>query len=327
MLKYCDMNPETPQVKSLLVVVNPEGSHADQVQGRVIDLLSREDSPWRGKFELLQTKDPRYSNNVDLIGGKLQSDQVVLSCGGDGLFNDVGNAGITKAEALVNNYLVALPYGNANDGATSLNGRRVRRASFLPRLLSKGVPKNLDAIQVDRPNSQQYPRRFALSYVGLGYTALGSEALNDSTYRQHKKASKVPNKLLDGWELIDVMRHRESLKVAHNNGVRELQELVFAVQPRMAAGLVRFDTRELDGRMVCVEIDAEHFIGEMVARVTEGQLLRGINGERIKRRLITVETATVMHYDGEDDEVKSNETIEVNVAPSATQTLVLPKRR
>src|SRR5262245_27500408 len=88
---------ERPQIDELLVVLSPVNLiKVAKIQGQVSNLLDDEASPWRGKYRFAFTEMTGDSDIAVVDPEKFAPNQLVISCGGDGLMNIVAN-GLIKA--------------------------------------------------------------------------------------------------------------------------------------------------------------------------------------------------------------------------------------
>ncbi len=307
-------------IDRLLVVVNPASTMNSRVELEVIDTL--DDSDWVKKYDIIKTTAPDecQTSNVERIRNMLLPNIGIVIAGGDGLVNDVMNAsdGADDDVRTTARHLV-LPYGSGNDTARSLHGRK-GRVNFLD-LLDHGTNLALDLIDVTIGKQ----KRAAISYVGMGWTALGSEAINLPNTRKFKKNSIVPSKIVETAKLAQLLVH-EKFKptfsyVEADSGMVEASEILFSKLPSMAGGVIKVE-KSRPGEVVCIEIEPDGFLRNITRRLITQGFIGGMKGEHISNRTITVEPGTVIHFDGEAERLTERTDVAVSVKPSRINCLV-----
>ena len=310
-------------IEQLLVITNPASTRYNQVEREVINVLdNRNRSDWADRYEFFETMPPSFGSlsNTERIKDLLVPNQAVIIAAGDGVVNDVINAtDQAEDEVRTTTHHIVLPFGSGNDTARSLNGGK-GRADFRA-LLNHGVKRELDLIDILVGEQ----KRAAVSYVALGWTALGSEAINQQDKREQKKRSKVPDKILDAITLANLIKElhfRPSFKYSEDaQAVREAGEMLFSNLPIMAGGVIVVE-KSRPGHVVCIEIDPDEFVSDVAKRLATQRFTRGMKGSHITDRTVTVEPGTVIHFDGEARRLAERTKVTVSVKSKRIKALV-----
>ncbi len=310
--------------ESVLAVQNPVCSRvekADEVIGWLMD------SRWGGNLEVVRTIPPSEGSNIELIREALEPGVTVLGLGGDGLGHDVFNgirkaieAGEVGADEVA---MVPVPTGSGNDFSRSLYGGNILRGGGrgLRDILEHGKTTWMDGIKLDDGDRLD---RFAHSYVGFGFTAQIADAINETEYRR-RRAGHDPwsARALDGIEVLKALWSREPFEYENGRGSREAQEVLYALAPRIGAGVIRLDTHILDGELVHLEVGSKAFLPKAAAKLTAGQL-GGAKAEYIDdgEQQLTFRTSTAFHYDGEPDELPAGSAVDISHRREVVQAII-----
>lgn len=327
------------QFDRILAIKNPVSSHVERAD-RVIDRLF--DSRWGSRLEVLETQDPRLTDNTALISDSLSESTLVLGIGGDGLMNDVGN-GIIRAqdEERVGPDtvgLIALPTGNGNDFSMSVHGRRVLRHRPLDRLLEQGETVRLDSLrmEINNPGQELDLTRHAIGYVGVGFTGLAAVGINLPEFRE-RRANIPPclalgRRVLDTAQVLKALRQREPF--VYKNGSAqaiEAQEILLSLVPRVAAGVLRIDTQPSDGKVIGLELGHKNFMGQALATILRGHAMAklglgrfsGVKGREMDgEHHISLHSDTVIQYDGEPFTIPDGTSIAITHRPDTLPVIV-----
>ncbi len=308
-------------IERLLVVVNPHSTNFDRVQSEVIDRVIASD--WARRSEIVETVNPTLlgKDNIQHIAESLVPNQAIIIAGGDGLVNDVGNSVDSVEDGIRDSsYCLVRPHGCGNDTARSLNGGKGKVDIF--DVLATGDVREIDLIDVEIGNT----KKVAVSYMGIGWTALGSEAINRPEKRQQKmNHRRISHKVFDGITLSGVLageRFRPSFKYFENDGgVREASEILFSNLPSMAGGAITVE-KSTPGHVVCIEIEPDNFLTEIMKRLALQKFTGGMKGAHITGRSIVVDAGTMIHLDGEFQRLEEPTPISVGVKPNRLNFLV-----
>lgn len=156
-------------MQRLLIVYNPNSSQYVHVQKEVLLPIGKMKGVLIGKFAI---KKLPFDKNVERLIEVLRDGDMVIAAGGDATAAVTANAILLSR---VNATFVALPYGNFNDLARTLNMGRA-----LPPLASSKIEKlyPLDIV-VDGEHW-----RYATCYVTIGMTAEAVELFDDPKVRE-----------------------------------------------------------------------------------------------------------------------------------------------
>ncbi len=308
-------------IERLLVVVNSQSAHFDKVERGVIDVLDQ--SEWAAHYDVFETRKPTpgQPTNTERISKLREPNQGLVLAAGDGtVFDAVNSSDQVEDEIRASTHHIVLAYGGGNDAARSCHGRKGR--ADLIDLLDHGVVREVDLIDVLVGEE----RKVAISYVGLGWTALGSEAINKPEKRRQKKAHpRISHKVFDGItlsQLIVAEHFRPSFKYSENSeGLIEASEMLFSNLPSMAGGVIQVEKSQ-PGKVVCIEISPDIFVPDVLKRLATQKIIGGMKGTHITDRTIVVEPGTVIHLDGEAQRLEERTTVSVGVKPDRVKVLV-----
>lgn len=308
----------------ILAVQNPVCSRAGKAQEAISWLM---DSRWAGDLEVLQTIPPSEGSNTELIREALEPGVTVLSLGGDGLAHDTFNAvrdadaaGEVGADEVS---IVPVPTGSGNDLSRSLYGGNIlrHRRQRLWDILDHGQKTWLDGMKLEADGRLD---RFVHSYIGFGFTGQAAAAINEPEFRARRAGINIlPGRALDAAQVLRVLIGRRPFVYENGSGPREAQEMLYAIIPRVAAGVIRLNTHPLDGEIVHVELGSKAFFPQVVAKLGSG-LLGGAKGELVSGQSheLKFHTPTAIQYDGEPDELPAGSTVHISHRRDVVQALV-----
>jgi len=303
------------EINRVLAVQNPACSRPEKAAAVVGWLM---DSPWRDRLEVVQTQRPSETDNVQLIQNNLQAGDVVLSLGGDGLANDVFNAVQQAYETgQVGDDEVRIlpcPTGNGNDFSRSLYGGNILRGKRLRNLLEAPVTARLDGMEI---NASDGFRKHAHSYVSVGFTGLSADNINLPDYRQRRRerGPLVWAKMLDAKQILKAL---DAPPFEYQNGsveTVEAREILLALMPRFAAGVIRLDTEPFDRKVVALELGSQAFVFKALAAISRPWLSGRANGQPLEikdQHKLTFFTDTHMQYDGEPHALPAGSRISIS---------------
>jgi diacylglycerol kinase family enzyme len=178
------MNAPSPEITDRIVVIrNPDSSHADKVQAEVIDQY---EALGLSKDGLVQFQVPStdISESTERLAEILEPGDRLISPAGDGTGNLAVNAAIRSGQNDIR--IGFLPYGNFNDMAETFTSRGAGRNPVT--LLTS--PDTIEA----RPlqilmDGEQY--RYALLYANLGWTAQAAARFDDPEVRRALRAGET----------------------------------------------------------------------------------------------------------------------------------------
>ncbi|HEX5744419.1 MAG TPA: diacylglycerol kinase family protein [Candidatus Saccharimonadales bacterium] len=283
------------------------------------------DSRWGADLEVVRTIPPSEGSNIDLIRGALRPGVTVLGLGGDGLEHDVFNgmreaieAGEIGADEIS---MVPVPTGSGNDFSRSLYGGNILRGrgSGLRDLLEHGETTWLDGIKLDAGDRLD---RFVHSYVGFGFTAQVAAAINQPEFRERRAGLDVVSaRTLDGIEVLKALWNREPFQYENGRGPKEAQEVLYALAPRIGAGVIRLDKHTLDGELVHLEVGSRAFLPRAVAKLSAG-LVGGAKAEYVdEEQELVFHTPAAVQYDGEPDELPAGSVVSISHRRRVVQAL------
>ncbi len=321
------------EVNRILAVRNPASTNAAMAE-MVLGKLEGLEWGRHGRLKEVETIDPSKSNvtNAEIIADSIQPGDAVLSLGGDGLANDAFN-GLLLAEAeggirFGEVGLLACPLGSGNDLSASLYpGKNLLEGDDLPDLLRHPVLRPMDAIRVVKGGRTQHA-----VFVGIGLTGYGASQRNDPEFRANRWPGKL-GRVSDQKIVLDAVKNRREFGFRYRENGKEAvhaQDISYSLVPRIAGGDIRFDTEPFDNRMVEVEISPEDFHRQMLRKMfwdsKIGRRLgftNGIKGNTVKEREITVLDATLMHYNGEVEDVPADTKLSVTRIPKVVNIVLL----
>jgi diacylglycerol kinase family enzyme len=231
-------------VERILVVDNPYSKNGPRGRKQLDELLDFSGLP----FDTIETDyDPLVT--ADRLNGTLEPTDLLYVIGGDGTVN-------AALKPLVEHGGLLLPTrsGNANDLATSLNGRDKPWEVFSSHLNSNGHDVNAYPLVV----SVEDTSRYSINYASVGYGALASNYLNDpwpsekarrlydALPRRAKNMARFPR---DGYMLLKAASDAGLFEYTPVGNETEetilVSDVTFVHSPRMAK-LGRFEMNQTD---------------------------------------------------------------------------------
>lgn len=309
--------------EQLLVVQNPVCTRLDRVE-EVMGWLM--DSRWGEGLDVIRTVPPSEGSNIDLIRGALEPGMTVLGLGGDGLGHDVFNAIVAADQAgevgADEVTMVPVPTGNGNDLSIALYGGNILRGggAGLWDILERGEPTWLDGIRID---AGEHLDTYASSYVGFGFTAQTAFAINEPGFRERRaRRDMVTARLMDGAKVFGAYWNRQPFRYENGSGPREAQELIYALAPRIGAGVVRLDTHLLDGELVHLEVGPRAFLPNAAVKLGAG-VLSGTKAEYVAEdQRLVFHTDVDVQYDGEPDALPAGAVVDISQGRRIVRALI-----
>jgi diacylglycerol kinase family enzyme len=175
-----------------LIVLNAkartsQGNLAKVIANRIKKL------PWIESPRTFETQHAEAAANIDELAEVIEDGHTIVSLGGDGMAHIVGNAAkISKRRTDV----ALFPLGGANDTAMPIYGRTILQSDRLERMLRHGQVGKLGGIRVEQyAPGQDANVRFALSYAGIGLSAVAANMINQDDFRDLPPAGETRNYL------------------------------------------------------------------------------------------------------------------------------------
>jgi hypothetical protein len=102
----------------------------------------------------------------------------------------------------------------------------------------------------------------------------------------------------------------------------QAHEMIFAIIPRIAAGVIRVDTHPFDGEAVSVKVAGRGFIPRAAVKVGSG-MFGGAKAEVMgERQELTLWTPTAIQYDGEPAELREGTVLTISHHREAVRALI-----
>jgi hypothetical protein len=306
----------------ILAVHNPVCSEPKEAAG-VLSWLR--DSQWGSGLEVVTTQDPATHDNVQLIQDVLQPDDTVICLGGDGLANDAFNATKRMIDAgqlgRDEVSLVPIPAGNGNDLTKSLYGSGLLRGNRLQNLLERREALLLDGMKIDSSSGLD---KFVHSYIGLGFTGRAADFINQPDFRARRRDSYFPGKFLDSQRILKALWGLEPFEYANGSGqTTQAKEKIYALMPRIAAGVIKIDTAPFDREIIELELGARAFVLNALAVIGLQRFDRGAKGKTVDGpQELTLRTDTPLQYDGEPTELPAGTVLTISHHPESLRVLV-----
>lgn len=312
------------EISRVLAVQNPECSQpevAEQVVGWLMD------SKWADRLEVLRTRDPAEGSNEDLIRGALEPGTAVLILSGDGIGHDGFNAiieadkaGEVSADEVS---LLPVPAGSGNDLSRSLYGRNIlrRHGRRLWDLMERGETAWMDAMRLEADGGQL--DTYVHGYVGIGATGLSAAYINEQGFRERRRDTRLPVRALDAKEVMKSLLDAEPFEYRNGSDhTMQAHEMIFAIIPRIAAGVIRVDTHPFDGQAVSVKVAGRGFIPRAAVKVGSG-LFGGAKAEVMdERQELTLRTPATIQYDGEPAELREGTVLTISHHRAVVRALI-----
>lgn len=146
---------------------------------------------------------------------------LIVSVSGDGGYNEVINGVMSALEEFsqVRPVVAVVAAGNAND-----HERTMRSDVSLAELVRAKKVKPLDLLRLTVRYDGEIVQRYAHSYIGLGLSAEGGKAINESEKGSLNEASAI----------LQTLRNHEPFLLYRPMGWRRYDSLIFANIPEMA---------------------------------------------------------------------------------------------
>ena len=219
--------------RDILLVENPVSTNAPLNRG-VIDAFKA--SEWGSACIEEPTIGPDYDENIDHLTTQIKSGMLVVSLGGDGQANIVGNAVITASEHGAEDVqFLAMPTGRTNDWSLSVYGEdMIKKRSFLRYLGDEAQALPFTTIEVEKEYEGRSTIRHAQAYYSAGASAAIAATYGSRSYREGRYRHKLPNLVRDGSTMLSSFIEDEAFKCARDGETLEVHELAWTTIERLA---------------------------------------------------------------------------------------------
>ena len=178
---------------------------------------------------------------------------LIVSVSGDGGYNEVINGVMSAFEesTKIQPVVAVVAAGNAND-----HKRTMRSDVSLAELIRTEQVKPLDLLRLTATSGGEVVQRYAHSYIGLGLSAEGGQAINDSekgvlheleavvqTFRNHKPFNirqRVGWRRYDSLIFANIHEMAKVLKLSKRRRVRDGQFDVLAIPHRSRWNIIHY---------------------------------------------------------------------------------------
>ncbi len=249
-------------------------------------------------------------------------DSVLVSLGGDGLANTLGNCALELGCCFV-----PLPFGHANDISRSIYGRGIRQFHRMKRVIREGEPSEQGALKIGIGDNETH----AFGYFGLGATGYIAELFNSQEVRSNRPEGNLSGRVSDATVAMSGLRsylQRSTITMAGEgfDPDKEVREILFNILPRMS-DTFKFDL-ERDGSLAMWNVfAANRFVAKTFAKVVRGLVRGGVAGQDCTKQdsVFSVESPDEVwvQIDGESSTIPCSQVISVQHIPRALSVLKL----
>lgn len=196
---------------TIAVIFNPNSTGPSERMARDFKKSMGEALPSQ-VVELLPTEYPGHGEKLAYDLAKSSSNPLIISSSGDGGYHEVVN-GVMKAQQEGSLALLGLlPAGNAND-----HYRNVTQGDMIQRIVDNR-PLKIDALYITAQIDGTVIKRYAHSYIGLGFTPFVAKQLNSHNL----------NPLSEAWIVLRSLFTITAIRLRLGSRTRRYDSVIFS---------------------------------------------------------------------------------------------------